>query len=359
MTRKRFFSSVTAIVILTPHWILPGYVPLEAGDALTLETVTEPEAFDPDEPLAEVFSPTRVAEALDQAALHWQKKRKCGTCHTNFAYLMARPALSEISPTPPEVRPFFEDMVTRRWQEKGPRWDAEVVAAAVTLSMNDRQTSGELHAVTRQALDRMCSLQAEDGGWEWLKCGWPPMESDDHYGVTFAVLGLGSAPGNYAQTPMGDAALQGARRYLREHPAPSLHHRIMVLWASTVVGGLLDHDARQQILAELFGAQLPDGGWAIAGLFEGWSDHTRKDDEPQDTATSDGYATGFAVYVARKVGVPADDLRLVRGLKWLKKNQRASGRWFTRSPTKNSKHFISNAGTAFAALALEACGALE
>jgi squalene-hopene/tetraprenyl-beta-curcumene cyclase len=332
---------------------------LVADDVLTLETVTEPEAFDPDEPLAESFSSLQAARALDQAALHWQKKRQCGTCHTNFAYLMARPALNSIRPTAPEVRPFFEDMVTRRWKEKGPRWDAEVVAAAVTLALNDRQTTGALHPVTRQALDRMCSLQAEDGGWDWLKCGWPPMESDDHYGVTFAAVGLGSAPSDYAHTAAGEAALEGVRKYLRVHPAPSLHHRAMLLWASTVVGGLLDHDARQPILAELFAKQRPDGGWAIAGLFADWSDHTRKDDEPQDTTSSDGYATGFVIYIARQVGVPADDLRLVRGLQWLKKNQRSSGRWFTPSPTKDSKHFISNAGTAFAALALHSCNALD
>ena len=84
--------------------------------------------------------------------------------------------------------------------------------------------------------------------------------------------------------------------------------------------------------------------------------HERKDDEPQDTKTSDGYATGLVVFVARQAGVLASDPRLVRGVSWLKKNQRESGRWFTRSPTKNSKHFISNAGTAFAVMALHACG---
>ena len=353
---KSYFKYLPLVLLVSFTYSLTA---VTANDALTVETVTKPEGFEPDEPLAKSFSSLQAARALDHATLYWQKKHGCGTCHTNFAYLMARPALNSIQPTAPEVRPFFEDMVTRRWKEKGPRWDAEVVAAAVTLSLNDRQTTGKLHPVTRQALDKMCSLQKEDGGWDWLKCGWPPMESDDHYGVTFAAVGLGSAPGDYAHTPTGKTALEGIRKYLTANRAPSLHHRAMVLWASTIVGGLLDHDARQPILAELFEKQRPDGGWAIAGLFEDWSDHRRKDDEPQDTKNSDGYATGFVIYVARQVGVPADDLRLVRGIQWLKKNQRSSGRWFTPSPTKDSKHFISNAGTAFAALALRACNALE
>ena len=54
------------------------------------------------------------------------------------------------------------------------------------LAFNDAATTGKLHPVTRQALDKMWTLQREDGGWTWLKCDWPPMESDDHFGVTFA-----------------------------------------------------------------------------------------------------------------------------------------------------------------------------
>src|SRR5205807_911467 len=71
---------------------------------------------------------------------------------------------------------------------------------------------------------------------------------------------------------------------------------------------------------------------------------------------SDGYATGFAVYVARQAGVPAADPALRRGVDWLKRHQRASGRWFTPSQAWHTQHRIANAGTAFAVLALHACG---
>jgi squalene-hopene/tetraprenyl-beta-curcumene cyclase len=57
----------------------------------------------------------------------------------------------------------------------------------------------------------------------------------------------------------------------------------------------------------------------------------------------------------RLAGVPADDVRIQKGIAWLKKNQRASGRWFTRSAHKDS-NYITNAGTAFALLALAECG---
>ncbi len=329
------------------------------ADRPTVDNVNAPPKIWAEEPLAKEFSLAGAARYLDQAALHWQKTRKCGTCHTNFAYLVARPSLARVAPPAAEVRTYIENMVNVRWNKEGPRWDAEVVVAASTLAINDGATAGELKPVTRTALERMYSLQREDGGWDWLKCGWPPMEADDHYGVTFAAVGIGKAPGDYAATPEARKCLTGIRKYLQTNPAPSLHHRMMVLWASSYVDDLMTQEERERVLESVFKLQRPDGGWTIAGLLAGWKEHKRKDDEPQSLDASDGYGTGFVVYVVREAGVPADDPRLLRGIRWLTTHQRASGRWFTPSPTKKSKHLISNAGTAFAAMALAACGQIE
>jgi len=308
------------------------------------------------EPLATEFSLAAAARALDTAAVHWQETRKCGTCHTNFAHLMARPAVAAVSPPPREVRAFFEAMVSERWEKLGPRWDAEVVVAATTLAMNDRATTGKLHPLTRKALDRALKLQRPNGSWDWLKCGWPPMESDDHFGATFAALGIALAPEGYSKTEAARASLDGIRRYLKANPPPSLHHRAMALWASVHVEEIMAADERTRTLDDLFRLQLPEGGWAVAALLDGWKEHRRQDEEPQDLKAPDGYATGFVIFVAREAGVAASDPRIQRGIAWLKRNQRESGRWFTRSPTKNSHHFLSNYGTAFAVMALSACG---
>ena len=291
---------------------------------------------------------------MDQAALNWQKKRKCGTCHTNFAYMVATPGLRAIHTPSAEVRTFFEQMVSVYWEEKGPRWPAEVVCAASTLAMHDRVTTGKLHPLTQKAFTRMFSLQRDDGSWDWLVCGWPPFESDDHYGVTFAALGIALAPEEFAETPAAKQALAKIRAYLQNNPPKSPQHTAMVVWVSTLLDGVMKPQEREQAVKELLDLQRPDGGWNIVSLLP--KDHKRQDDESQDYETSDAYATGFVIYVARQAGVKSHDPRLQRGVVWLKKNQRESGRWFTRSPTKNSRHFISNAGTAYAILALTACG---
>ncbi|MEX0714797.1 MAG: prenyltransferase/squalene oxidase repeat-containing protein [Pirellulales bacterium] len=320
-------------------------------EAVNLDNVSAPEPNRPDEPLAEQFSLDAAARFLDSAALDWQKSRQCFTCHTNYAYLMARPAITAEVEAHAQVRAYAEELVSQRWPSQGPRWDAEVVATAASLALNDAATTGKLHPLTRQALDRVWTLQREDGGFNWLKCDWPPMESDDHYGATLAAIGVSAAPEGYAQTEVARAGLEKLRNYFRDHPPPTLHHRAMLVWASSYGHEFISAAERQAVVDELLALQHADGGWGLATL----GDWKRGDGSPQDLDASDGYGTGFVIYVLRRAGVPASDPRIEQGLAWLKANQRASGRWFTRSLHADNKHFISHAGTAFAVMALAAC----
>ena len=89
-----------------------------------------------------------------------------------------------------------------------------------------------------------------------------------------------------------------------------------------------------------------------------WHGLERDDGQAWDTNTSDGYGTGFVIVVSRELGLAADDPRLQRGIAWLRTHQRVSGKWFTRSPVNDAGNLISNAGSAFAILALQACGEL-
>jgi squalene-hopene/tetraprenyl-beta-curcumene cyclase len=321
--------------------------------ALALFAFQDPAELPPnraDEPVAKEFSLDRARGFLDAASREWQKGRKCLTCHTNAAYLSAGAESGVRSEAFAEVRAFAEELVRDRWATKGPRWDAEVVVAAYALASSDAAT---LHPLTRQALDRMWTVQRPDGGWNWLKCAWPPMESDDHYGATLALLAAGRAPGNYAESPAAREGISKARAWLEKNPPATLHQRAMMLWASRYVEGVMAPEDRKRTLDDLLALQLPDGGWSASSL----GPFKRADGKEQDPKTSDGYGTGFVVYVARQSGVAASDGRLRKGVDWLKTHQRESGRWFTRSLNKDGKHFLSHAGTAFALLALHACGA--
>ncbi|MBP88199.1 MAG: squalene--hopene cyclase [Planctomycetaceae bacterium] len=322
-----------------------------AAEELTLENVTTPTANSSDEPLADAFSLDASTRFLDQASLDWTKSRKCFACHTNFSYLISRPTIDANVTAQKQVRVALEEMVEQRWEKEGPRWDAEVVMSAAVLAINDAATSGKLHATTSKALKRMWTVQREDGGFEWLKCGWPPMESDDDYGIAIAALAIGAAPDGYAQTPEAQQGLAKLKTFLKNNPAPTLHHQAMLLWAESYGLELLTPKQRNECVEKLLVLQKKDGGWAFA-TFGDWE---RGDGKEQDTETSDGYATGFAIFALRCSGVKADDARLSKGIAWLKANQRASGRWYTRSLNKDSKHFISHAGTAFAVMAIASC----
>jgi squalene-hopene/tetraprenyl-beta-curcumene cyclase len=222
---------------------------------------------------------------------------------------------------------------------------------AAVLSLNDAATTDKLHPLTRKALDRMWTLQREDGGWTWQKGNKPPSGIDDYYGVAVAAIGAGAAPDDYSKTPLAREGIDRLREYFLNSPPANMHNRAMLLWASTYTDGLLTAPERQQTIRNLFALQKADGGWGLATL----GNWTRSDEKEQDYDSSDGYGTGFVIYVLRRAGVPAGDARVGKAVAWLKANQRASGRWFTRSAHKDS-NYITNAGTAFALLALAECG---
>ncbi|MEO8494130.1 MAG: squalene--hopene cyclase [Planctomycetota bacterium] len=330
-----------------------------AQQPITLDDVEEglPD-ITADEPLAAEYSAEKAAQYLDRSALNWQKTKKCATCHTNLFYMVARPALGTILPDSGEVRSFYEDYRKVRWQQKGPTetqgfWPVVVGAG---LTFNDAQTTGKLSDVAREVLDIVWTVQREDGGWKWPDCDYAPIEIDDHYGVTIAALTVGIAPDGYAETPQARAGLEKLRMYLKNNPPKSLHHRAMLAWCSIRVDGIASESQRHETMTELLALQLEDGGWSTSGLLTDWK--TRKDGQPLETKISDGYGTGLVIVIARELGVPADDARLRRGIDWLHTNQRESGKWFTRSPVNECRNLISNAGSALAILALQACGEL-
>ncbi|MCI0640207.1 MAG: hypothetical protein L0Y72_15010 [Gemmataceae bacterium] len=328
---------------------------LRADEPVTLANFTPPGDNRKDEPLIQRFSLVKATHFLDNASADWLKQKACFSCHTNYAFLYARPLVSSKDPVHGEVRQALEELVTERWPKKGPRWDAEVIASAAALAFNDANTTGKLHPVTKIALDRMWTVQRKDGGISWLKCAWPPMESDDHYGVTLAALAVGVAPQQYAEIPQAKKGLAGMLYYFKANRPTDLHHKAMMLWVSTYLKDFWSEKEQQDTIRQWKKLQLPDGGWSSANF----GAYKRADKSEQQYGTSDGYGTGFSIYVLRRAGVPISDQVIQKGLAWLKRNQRESGRWFTRSLYRDNRHYLTHVGTAFAVMALAECGALQ
>jgi squalene-hopene/tetraprenyl-beta-curcumene cyclase len=320
---------------------LPG---AESSRILPMDTVARA-----DEPLRDQFSLDAAVAFMDNAALTWQRDRRCFACHSNYTFLETRPLVSWKTPVHDELRARLEELGAN---PRNVRFRVmEGVMAACVLAQNDALTTGKLHPATRQALDTMWTLQSDDGHFEWEKSAQPPSEVDDHFGATMAVIGVGMAPDGYAETPAAVAGLAKVRQYLKNTPPVNLHQRSMLLLGSLHVDGIMTDAERDALVDDLFAVQKLDGGWGILSLGN-WQRH---DGKPDDTESSDGYGTGFTIYVLRQAGVPAEDSRIQAGIAWLKANQRISGRWYTRSQWEDSRHYLSRLGTSYAIRALVAC----
>lgn len=329
---------------------------LSADDAITLENVVSPGPNRADEPFREEFSVEAAAKYLDAAAKTWQREKRCFACHTDYPYLLARPAMPRGLATHDKIRSTLEGRVDDPWVKKpGPYQNSEFVMVAAVLAYNDAATSGKLHPLTRKALDRMWTVQGDGGGWIWQKGNRPPSGVDDFYGPAMAAVAAGVAPDDYSETAAAQKGLARIRKFFQNNAPANMHNRAMLLWASTYVDGLMSDSQQREVVDALLAMQKSDGGWGLATLGN-WK---RSDDRERDFESSDGYGTGFVVHVLRRAGVPTEDPRIQEGVAWLKTHQRASGRWFTRSPYRDRMHYISNAGTAYAILALDACGQIN
>lgn len=335
------------------------------------------------------WSPSAAAQYLDKRAAWWESWPKsqrdhetvCVSCHTMVPYALARPrlrsALSEAAlPTPElsmlghikkrvslwaEVQPYYLDEKAGPGKSRESRATEAVLNAFLLASYDSQQ--GHLDSVTRKAFDAAWALQLKSGehagSWDWQIFHLSPWESAEsqYQGATFMALAVGWAPEHYQKSRTIQANLRELRAYLRrEYAAQPLLNRVVVLWASANFPGLLSK-GEQRILAEkIIKQQHQDGGWGLATLGS-W---TRLDHTSQDTG-SDGYATGLitlALEQSRLSRAHRDSWD--RGFAWLQHNQnKEDGSWRAfslnkqRDQTTDVGHFMTDAATGYAVLALE------
>lgn len=325
-----------------------------------------------DEPVRSEFSLPLAMDYLEKSALAWNGARKCVTCHTNGTYMIVRPALTgRLGPPSPEMREHVVAALkslsaTDHKELKKSTRPAQVIYTAAGLAEWDAHVTGTLSPESDQALKLMFDIQLDSGTWGTLEC-WPPYESDAFHEATVAAMAVAAAPGWLASVSHDETRVSQVERlknYLRNETPPHDYGRLLLLWTAVRLPGLIDEDRRRELTAMLWSHQREDGGWSIRTFAapEAWGNGNRAEklrtETDFDTPSSDGHLTGLALIVLREAGVPADDERMQRGVRWLLNNQRESGRWWTRSLNTDKWHFITYSGTAFPVLALSLCEAL-
>jgi squalene-hopene/tetraprenyl-beta-curcumene cyclase len=330
------------------------------------------------------WKPNEAGKYLDEREKVWFEDASCVSCHTVLPYALARTALRQFAGT--ETRPEEETKLLAQirlrvanWkkldseefglyyhdsdQKKKESWGTEAVFNSVILAFDDRyQGRSSPSADTKQAFSHLWETQVQAGDnkgtWVWLHFNEPPWGSTEspYFGAALAAIAVGTAPGYY--TPGADADIDVRVKLLQSHlkgefQRQNLHNQAWGLWAATKIEGILPQAERKKLIDRLLDKQLPDGGWSLLSLGP-WS---RGGGTAQET-TSDGYATGLVLHVLQTAGVPKDEVKVAKGLHWLKQNQAATGAWSTvslikkRDPASHVGKFMSDAATAFAVLAL-------
>ena len=323
-----------------------------------------------DEPMRHEISVELASQYIEEGAVAWTRGRRCVTCHTNGTYLALRPSLSGPFGKPSqEVRDLFVKLLRggiRQLGESRALGDSHLIYIARGLAEWDAHVSGQLSADTSLALTQLFERQLPTGAWKPILESWPPLESSAFQEATVAAMAVGVAPGWLSG--LTDRRLKEGverlRNYFRTTEPPHDYGRVVLLWASTRLPGLLEDERKGEIVEMIRRKQQADGGWSIRTFArpEQWGDGSRaeklRNEEEFSNPPSDGHQTGLALIALREAGVSAADPSVRRGVQWLLGNQRQSGRWWTRSLNTDEFHFITYSGTLYPLLALHLSGAL-
>ena len=334
-----------------------------------------------------MWSPAKAAAYLDQRStwwISWPKSARdhetfCISCHTAAPFSLGRAALRSSlgeSATSPNEQKVFDNVIkrVRMWHDVEPFYSdqerglpkssesrgTESVLNSLILVWRDAPT-GHLSADAKLALDNMWALQIKGadmkGAWAWLQFHNAPFEGDSQfYGNSLAALAIGSAPENYQSEPKIQDGIKLLREWLvKNMDAQTPLDRVVLLWASTKLNGLLTHDQQNKIVEETLAKQRDDGGFSMSQLIGAWKRH----DNTALDSSSDGYATGLIAFALEQVEAPQTQAPLKRALGWLSRNQiESDGRWpavslnNNRAVLSDTGLFMSDSATAYAVLAL-------
>ena len=321
-----------------------------------------------DEPMMGEFNGKAFQSALkylDDGALAWTRERKCVACHSTGVYLAERTQLtSRFGPPKQEVRDGFANSVPEAapvaTEKNGVKVYPDVIFSiwrTLGLAQWDRFVTNKLSIDTEKSLKDMFARQSEDGLWTTsTKVEIPYITTDFELGLE-ALRATLSVPG-WLQSLKDEKLLKQVdllKSALKKYQPRNDYERIQKLQLHNLIPDLVTTPEVETALTLLIKHQKPDGGWSTrtmssaSRLGENITPENIKLIESEPDAadpSSDAYMTAYAIVTMREHGIPASDIRIQKGLDWLKKSQRASGRWWMKSLYKTTQHYITYIATA-------------
>ena len=336
-----------------------------------------------DEPKVKAFGPETIkaaAKYLDDGAICWVREKTCVNCHTTGPYLSERPALSKQLGQPLEE--VLADFVKTVPAKVGPQKETEKdgikyyggswtsIWRSLGLAEWDRHVTGKLSEHTERSLQEMLMRQSADGSFVSYGEVEIPHITTDFELTLQAARAVTTAPGWLASLKDAEllARIEKMKSWLRTAQPKHDYDRILRLQLAHYMPELVPQAQRDAALALLSSKQHADGGWSlrdmsaindwhfkmsekVVTLIQGLPDAAKPD--------SDAYMTAFAIILMRQNNIPVSDERIQRGLTWLKREQRVSGRWWMHSLYRGSYHYITYIATAQALKALALCDELH
>lgn len=314
---------------------------------------------------------------LDDGALAWARERKCVACHSTGVYLAERTPLTPFfGPPKEEIRANFIASIPDKAPEPTIRdgvksWPDVIFSVWRTLGLAqwDKHVTGKLSAETEKSIRDMLARQSDDGLWTTTtKVEIPYIRTDFELGLE-ALRALKAAPGwleSLTDSEMKNRVEKLKKALVAWKPLNDFEkvQKLQLFAIMPELVGKAEIDEASRLLTRL---QQADGGWSTRSFspVKDWGPNITKENiamiesEPDAASpASDPFMTAFAIVLLRESGTPADDPRIVRGLDWLRGNQRGSGRWWMKSLYKNTRHYITYIATAQVLRAFAACDQL-
>ena len=230
--------------------------------------------------------------------------------------------------------------------------------------------TGKLSEATDRSLRDMFERQSESGAFVSHGEVEIPHITTDYELSLQAARAITAAPGWLAG--LKDETLlrrvENLKHWLRTAPPKNDFDRVLKLQVAHYLPEVVSQPDRDAALALLSSKQHADGGWSTRDMSPVNDWHFEMSPTvlkliqnlpDVDKPESDPYMTALAVVLMRQNNVPVSDPRIQQGLTWLKREQRASGRWWMHSLYRGNFHYITYIATIEAIKALELCGELD